>query len=213
MPGAPLRSSARSPLERVRDRLRAWRADWRDARAVAAYRRRPAPPPPHGVKVRAVLAAAQRHGLRTLIETGTFEGEMVRRCRPHFARVVTLELDPGHASRAARRFAGDADVEVWQGDSGTLLPEVLRTVHEPALFWLDGHFSGAGTARGALDTPLAAELGTIAARGERRDVVLIDDARLLGSGDYPTLEGVAAMLGVPVTRLTVDDDVVTAELA
>ncbi len=210
MSAAPLRSPVRPPLERVWDWLRARRADWRDARTLAAYARHPAVPPPHAVKARAVVDAARAFGLRTLVETGTYEGEMVRKALRHFTRIVTLELDAGNAARAARRFAGDDRVEVWQGDSATLLPEVLRTVPEPAVFWLDGHFSGAGTARGSLDTPLAAELATLARRGNPRDIVLIDDARMLGEGDYPSVEQIARAVAPlhPGGSVRVEDDIV-----
>jgi hypothetical protein len=194
----------------VFDWLRGARADWRAARALADHARRPSVPPPHAVKVRAVLGMASRFGLRTLVETGTFEGEMVRRCRRGFDRVVTIELDHGFAARAARRFAGDPGVEVWEGDSATVLPAALATVAGPALYWLDGHFSGAGTARGRTDTPLLAELDAIVARGVAADVVLVDDARELGHGDYPALDEIARRLAPlhPGGTIEVRDDIV-----
>lgn len=202
--------------EPVVESLRAWRADRRDARDWESYRTAQSQnqgnpvAPPHVVKLRAVLDHARRFGLATLIETGTYEGEMARKCSPHFRRVVTIELDPGLARAAARRLARLGNVEVIEGDSAARLPEVLATLREPALFWLDGHFSGAGTARGDRDTPLEAELEAIGRHPVRRHVVLIDDARLLGSGDYPTLDDIRRRVAdlLPGSDVDVADDMV-----
>jgi len=172
-----------------------------------------AEPTPHAVKVEAVLGAAQRHGLRVLIETGTFEGEMARKCRHAFGSIVTIELDEALARAATRRLAPYKNVRVVQGDSGARLPEILARIHEPALFWLDGHYSGTGTARGDRETPLEEELHAIARHGEPGHVVLIDDARLLGTGDYPTKDRVLAILRGAQSGLSarIEDDIMVCE--
>jgi hypothetical protein len=180
--------------ESLRERLRSARAAWRDARDWDAYRRAPVVPPPHTVKVRAVLEAARRHGTRVLVETGTFEGEMARKCAAAFHEIHTIELDPGLAERAARRLGRWPWIHVHVGDSARLLPGLLDRLPEPVLFWLDGHYSGAGTAHGVAETPLPSELETIAGRRRQGDVILIDDARLLGTGAYPTPAGVRERL-------------------
>ena len=41
------------------------------------------------------------------------------------------------------------------------VPELVRQLDGPALFWLDGHYSGGDTAKGELDTPVSAELESI----------------------------------------------------
>ena len=190
--------------------LRAFRAWQRDRRDLAAYRRSPVVPPPHVIKVRTVREHAERYGLRVLIETGTFEGEMVRKCRGAFTRLYTIELDPTFAASAAGRLAQWPHIEVLTGDSARQLPALLRRVREPALFWLDGHYSGGATARGASDTPLVEELEAIAAHGVRGHVILIDDARCLGAGDYPSLEAITRLArGVPgIERVEVAEDIV-----
>jgi hypothetical protein len=196
--------------EPVADRLRAWRADARDRRDWSSYRRRPVVPPPHIVKVRAVLDHARRFGTGVLIETGTLEGEMIRKVHAAFRRAYTIELDPALARRAARRLARFPGVEVIEGDSTRRLPEVLARVGEPALFWLDGHYSGGVTARGSKDTPLVEELDAIARHGVRGHVVLVDDARCLGAGDYPSLERLTrCAFAVPgIANVEVADDIV-----
>lgn len=197
----------------VRDRLRAALADRRDARDWEAYRVRPTLPPPHIVKARTVLDCARRRGIGVLIETGTFEGEMVRKCLGAFRVIHTIELSPRYARAAREKFSGRAHVHVHEGDSALRLPEIIANLREPAVFWLDGHFSGGETARGASDTPLAAELDAIARHPVRGHVVLIDDARHLGTGEYPTLEQVTAMLRAidAGAKIEVADDVVRME--
>ena len=194
----------------VAERLRDWRADRHAASDLAAYAMRPTIPPPHAFKVALVGDYARRHELRLLIETGTFEGEMARRCRHVFRQIVTIELDPELAERAARRLRRFPNIRVVQGDSASWLRKLLGEVSEPALFWLDGHYSGPGTARGASDTPLAAELQAIASHPVRGHVVLIDDARELGRGDYPALDAIERWMraGNPSARVEVGDDIV-----
>jgi hypothetical protein len=192
----------------------------RDRAELRAYRSRPGShdeasvdPPPHAVKVGAVLDAARRHGLQILIETGTFEGEMARKCRRAFQSIVTIELSESLAQAAIERLAPYRNIRVVQGDSAARLPEILADIHEPVLFWLDGHYSGAGTAHGERDTPLEEELRAIAEHGVPGHVVLIDDARLLGTGDYPTKDRIAAILrrAQPDLDVRIGDDIMVCE--
>ena len=201
--------------EDVRERLRAAKAAWQDARDWNVYRRAPTTPPPHVVKVRAVLEHARRHGLDVLIETGTFEGEMARKCRESFREIHTIELDPALAEAAARRLGPWEWIHVHTGDSAAILPSLIARIESPALFWLDGHYSGEGTAHGAKETPLDEEIAAIAARARAGDVVLVDDARLLGQGAYPTAEALQARLAPahPGYRLTLADDILRWEPA
>ena len=195
--------------------IREWVIARRDARDLRDYRLRPGASPPHAVKVEAVLACARRHGIRRLLETGTFEGEMVRKVRDAFDSIVTIELSAELAEEARRRLRPYRHVTVRAGDSAEVLPDVLRELRDPALFWLDGHYSGGGTARGARETPLLDELRAIAGHGVRGHVVLIDDARLLGTGDYPSRERVEELLRerMPEYRLTIADDIARWEPA
>lgn len=199
----------------LRERLRAAKASWKDARDWSAYRRAPTLPPPHVVKTRAVMEYARRQGIAVLIETGTFEGEMVRKCREAFREIHTIELDAALAERSARRLGRWPWIHVHAGDSATVLPPLLERIREPVLFWLDGHYSGEGTAHGAKETPLGEEIEAIAARGRPGDVVLVDDARLLGAGAYPAAEAIRARLSPshPGYRLSLSDDILRWEPA
>lgn len=168
-------------------------------------------PPPHVVKQRAVLRYQRRYGLRTFVETGTFTGEMVHAVRRRFDRIVTIELSSHLHAAAAARFAREPHIAVLQGDSGVLLPRLLEDLREPALFWLDGHFMGGESARGQIDTPIAAEMTAVLRHDVRGHVVLVDDARLFdGTDGYPTLSALRARVlqERPDTRIEVADDIV-----
>lgn len=191
------------------------KSSWKDARDWSAYRRAPTIPPPHVVKTRAVLEHARRHGIEILVETGTFEGEMSRKCREAFGEIHTIELDVGLAERAARRLGRWPWIHVYTGDSAALLPALLARIESPILFWLDGHYSGVGTAHGAKETPLGEEIDAIAARGRIGDVVLVDDVRFLGTGAYPSAENLRLRLAKahPGYRLSLSDDILRWEPA
>jgi hypothetical protein len=132
---------------------------------------------------------ARRFGLHTLVETGTFVGDTVYAMRRDFSRIVSIELDRRLAENARRRFARERHIAILHGDSKALLPQVLKTLDHPALFWLDAHWSGGVTARGEVETPLLDEVATIASHPVEDHVILIDDARFLGRRrDYPSLE-------------------------
>ncbi len=118
-------------------------------------------PPPHVVKQLAILRYQRARRFRTFVETGTFTGEMVAAMRPHFDRIISIEMAAEIYQTVRPRFAGDAHVGLLLGDSAIVLPKVLATLDHPALFWLDGHFMGAGTARAQEDSPVRAELGAL----------------------------------------------------
>jgi len=88
-----------------------------------------------------------------------------------------------------------ANVELIHGDSGKELPKIVARLDAPALFWLDGHYSGGDTARGDTDTPVNEELRAIFQPGGLQHIVLIDDARCFGTQPgYPTIEQVRQLV-------------------
>jgi len=172
-------------------------------------------PPPHVVKQLAILRCQRSRRLRTFIETGTFTGEMVAAMRPYFDRIFSIEMSPEIYEAASRRFAGDSRVTLVLGDSATELPRLLEALDHPALFWLDGHFMGAGTARAQEDSPVRAELGALLRHPVRGHLVLIDDARLfLGADGYPTVAELRNWVERerPGSRFDVEDDIIRCVL-
>lgn len=75
------------------------------------------------------------------------------------------------------------------GDSACVLPELVRNLDHPVLFWLDGHYSGGTTAKGMMDSPISEELAAILGSPLKTHVILIDDARCFdGTHGYPYLD-------------------------
>ncbi|HET6979570.1 MAG TPA: hypothetical protein VFI24_24775 [Pyrinomonadaceae bacterium] len=162
----------------------------RDLEARRAWEKQGRPsPPPHIVKEELIRDYATKFNTRVLIETGTYLGDMVHAMKKSFARIVSFELDQQLAAQARARFAGESHIEIIQGDSGRLLGDLLKTIEEPCLFWLDGHYSGGITAKGALETPIKNELNFILSHPVKNHVILVDDARCFtGENDYPTID-------------------------
>ena len=67
----------------------------------------------------------RRFGLKTLVETGTYYGEMVAAMKSRFDRIYSIEYVPALAERATRKFARDEHVRIFCGDSRVVMPEVL----------------------------------------------------------------------------------------
>src|SRR4051794_6188631 len=173
-------------------------------------RGRPIPAPPI-VKQRIVKSHLRQCGASTVVETGTFRGDMVDALATMASRIVSIELDDRLHAAARRRFAGQPQVELLHGDSGALLPGILRELDRPALFWLDGHYTGIGSARTEVNSPIVAEIDALLQHSVPGHVVLIDDAReFCGSGGYPTIDQLRRMIleRQPRSQFVVADDII-----
>ena len=119
--------------------------------------------------------------LEAFVETGTYLGDTAAAASVVFRSVHTIELSEALAQKATARFATVPHVQVLQGDSATMLAQVVTRLTGPALFWLDGHYSEGVTACGAQNTPIREELEVIAQSAPPGSVILIDDLRLFES--------------------------------
>jgi hypothetical protein len=170
--------------------LRTWLRDHRRRRY--AIEQHPVPTLTAWEKRQHLIEWAHRSGVRVFVETGTYQGETTMALREVVERCITIELDPALHARAQVTFAGMTDVELLLGDSGRLIRDVLGRLDEPALFWLDAHYSGTGTARGVADSPILGELDSILSHRVRSHIVIIDDAReFIGENGYPTIRRLA----------------------
>ena len=146
-----------------------------------------------------------------LVETGTWYGAMALATLGRFERIYTIELDPRLHRRALRMFRNDPQVIPIGGDSAEQLGAVIGALEQPALFWLDAHYCGHGTARAATSTPLRAELEQILADPRPGHVILIDDAHDYGRlRDYPTIAEIEAIVTArrPHLELGVEGDII-----
>jgi hypothetical protein len=144
--------------------------------------------PPHVIKQWAIADYQRSSGIRLLVETGTYMGDMLATQRSNFDLLFSIELSPELFQKATRRFTGDPKIKLFQGDSSTMLEEIVTGLNDRAIFWLDGHYSGGVTAKGIKNCPVNEELEVIL-KSPHRHIVLIDDARLFnGTDDYPTVQ-------------------------
>lgn len=177
------RVGARVQAKREAEKLREWEAKGRPA------------PPPHILKQRVLREHSQKYGLRTLVETGTYCGDMVEAMRGAFDRIYSIELSEELWRKAKTRFDGQRHIEILHGDSGKVLKDLMKRIDGPSLFWLDGHYSAGVTAKGDKDTPIYEEFEHILGAPDRRHVVIVDDARLFGTdAAYPSLDELRAFI-------------------
>jgi len=176
-----LRNTIKDFIDPVTSRIRYIR--W-----TAAGRPIPAPNP---VKREIIRGYARDFDLNVLVETGTYYAETVRGLRNDFRQIYSIELDERLYDLAVSRCKRQANAVLLQGDSSQRILDVISRLSDPALFWLDAHYSGGETARGDLDTPIHAELIAVLGDG-RPHVVLVDDMRefVNSAQDYPALDAV-----------------------
>jgi len=169
---------------------------------------RPAPPPDVW-KQRVVRQHGERFSLRVLVETGTFLGDMVYAMQDQFDHIISIELGNVLYLHAVLRFIRLRNIRILHGDSARVLVKVLGWLREPALFWLDAHYSGGITTKGNKETPIVEELMAIFAHPIKGHVILIDDAREFnGTKDYPTLDTLRVLVARHGFVLEVRDDII-----
>lgn len=165
---------------------------------------------PFSEKITVLKSFAQDRHPATFVESGTLHGDTLAAVRDEFIALFSIELEQTLYEKAVTRFKNDAKISITKGDSGQILQDIIVNIKGPIVFWLDGHYSGNGTARGSQDCPILYELDAIIARGSSRDIVLVDDARLFGSRfSYPALASLNEKLkpAFPEVRMQIHGDI------
>jgi len=118
-----------------------------------------------------------RHLNPVFIETGAGVcGGSKRALKLGFPQIKVIEFDREIYEMALLSFSNNPEVEVIYGDSGEVLPEVIREIRGPITFWLDAHGKSCDTSGNLAKKPLLRELEAIAAHPDRHlHTVLIDD--------------------------------------
>jgi hypothetical protein len=135
------------------------------------------PLPPQSVKMLTIKENIPEPRPRVFIETGTYKGDTVAAMKPVFNRVISIEVADEYYRKACKRFERDANVSIRHGDCVSELPAVLAGLKEPAVFWLDGHYSGGATGKGVVEDPVLISIEQIRAHPVKEHVIFIDDAR------------------------------------
>lgn len=142
---------------------------------------------PHNVTTYLIRNLAEHNDLHTFVETGSGSGLMVSNLLHDFDRIFSCELYPPHFVYCHRLFSAEYHVTILFGSSEKRLEDIVTRLGGPALFFLDAHYSGPGSAQGTTDTPILSELDTVLG-SEYSNLIVVDDARLFGTEkDYPTL--------------------------
>ena len=81
------------------------------------------------------------------VESGTFLGESTRQMSEGFNKVITIELDQKLYKETRKKLEdeGYKNIEFLNGDSGVIIEKLSKEIDEPALFFLDAHWSGDST--------------------------------------------------------------------
>lgn len=143
--------------------------------------------PPALIKRKVLKAYARKFSSQVFVETGTYLGDTVEAMKNLFSEIHSIELGEGLAEEARKRFLRYPHIHIHQGDSASILPNLLENIPKPTLFWLDAHYSEGITVGDDEHLPLVSEIRTILSHWISGSVTLIDDARLMGQQKgYPS---------------------------
>ena len=155
------------------------------------------------------LSKLPREGT-VFIESGTHTGNTAKLVAEGGYKVVTIELMETLYNHS-RTILEPLGVTCRQGDSSVILGNILRAtpIATNLFFWLDGHYSGIGTARGATDTSVSRELLIIEEHLPRAEGIVfikVNDIHLFGKGDYPSMDQLANFASRNFLFWTIEND-------
>lgn len=124
-----------------------------------------------------ILMLKECSEVNSFIETGTYLGNTAYWSSQKFGQVITLEYSTEMYQQATQKYGNVENIKFLQGDSRVLLQEIVSSLKQPSMFWLDAHWSGGQTYGEEDECPLLEELEIINA-SPYDHIILIDDARL-----------------------------------
>jgi hypothetical protein len=148
---------------------------------------------------------------KIFFETGTYQAETTLAAIPFYKEIYTVELFDTLYKSCKEKLKNKENVHIFNERSPETISRIAPTLEGPIVFWLDAHYSGAGTALG-YDNPsdpesvtaIRAELKAIAESNIQNCTILIDDIRgfgiqisgteYLGCWAYPTVQELYEML-------------------
>lgn len=138
-------------------------------------------------KAELILEYANKYNCKIFVETGTYKGDTLYKCKDFFNKLYSIELSQDLFYLCKNRFVDFNNIYIFKGDSSRILPKIVEGEIEPIIFWLDAHYSGGETARGEQDSPIIKELSIIFSKLSNF-CILIDDARYFnGKNGYPKI--------------------------
>ena len=151
---------------------------------------------------------------KIFVETGTYRGETVFNMAPYFDKVYTIELSKTLYENFNTQNYDKNKITSILGDSSEMLESLIKNINENTIFFLDGHFSSCGTAKGKKDVPLLEELLVINEYLKSKSIIIIDDLRLFGTNitedwtDVTTDSVINVIQNRIIKKITLDDRLV-----
>ncbi len=95
------------------------------------------------------------------VETGTYTGDTTDFLSKISSFVYSLEPAAGLFNNATERFKETKNVQIINGSSEEIFPQLIPQLSGNINFWLDGHYSAGNTFSGITATPIREELRII----------------------------------------------------
>jgi hypothetical protein len=127
------------------------------------------------------LSETNKDEYNNFVETGTYMGETILRFIDDFENLYTIELSNNFYEDFNKKNYNRDKLKSILGDSSEKIKEVIDELKDKTIFFLDGHYSSCGTARGDKDVPLCEELKIINDYFNYESLIIIDDLRLFGT--------------------------------
>ncbi|MGK7922408.1 MAG: FkbM family methyltransferase [Trichodesmium sp.] len=163
-----------------------------------------------GVPSELTIQLKNKYNLQVFVETGTHYASTALWAAKHFNKVITVEFSKKIYDEVLKKHSQVKNIEFLFGHSKEQIQSIVPKLKEPALFWLDAHWSGSVTYGKGDECPLLEELQTIN-NSEFDHFILIDDARLFISppplphqiDQWPDITEVIKLLNLGKSRYTV----------
>lgn len=121
---------------------------------------------------------AQKFHAKNFIETGTAFGGTVNTAKGIFNKIYSIEPNEKFYKYCVKRFKKIKNVKLFKGLSENILPNILKSLNDKSVIWLDGHNSP-NMISSKDNCPLLTELKHIENSKIKNNIIMIDDIRCL----------------------------------
>jgi hypothetical protein len=167
-----------------------------------------------------IAKLGREFNIDNFVETGTFYGDTAYWASNEFENVNTIELSDELHDHVTEKHGEVKNIDFIKGKSQQELSKVVQEIDTSAIFWLDAHYSGEGTAGQGYECPVLEEIEAIG-KLEENSYILIDDARLFCSPppkphsaeEWPTISDVILKIYESLSDeyyVTITEDVIVA---